>query len=121
MKPSSGTWQHADAKRASGWRRPAVIVDGTLYVLDQRTAQDEAGLLKVTDFGLSKIALEEDFLCTCGCFGIAYASVYGFAFRCSKADHFIEQKLQYRLQTRGLKEDSRPSLSSNVYTEPVKM
>ncbi|KAL6981955.1 hypothetical protein U1Q18_023576 [Sarracenia purpurea var. burkii] len=33
--PSSGTWQHADADMASGWRGPAVVVDGTLYVLDQ--------------------------------------------------------------------------------------
>ncbi|PON43043.1 cAMP-dependent protein kinase regulatory subunit [Parasponia andersonii] len=34
-EPSSGTWQHADAEVASGWRGPAVVVDGTLYVLDQ--------------------------------------------------------------------------------------
>lgn len=33
--PSSGTWQHADADMVSGWRGPAVVVDGTLYVLDQ--------------------------------------------------------------------------------------
>ncbi|KAJ7951137.1 F-box/kelch-repeat protein [Quillaja saponaria] len=36
-EPSSGTWQHADADAdmVSGWRGPAVVVDGTLYVLDQ--------------------------------------------------------------------------------------
>ncbi|PSS04348.1 F-box/kelch-repeat protein [Actinidia chinensis var. chinensis] len=34
-EPSSGTWQHADADMASGWRGLAVVVDGTLYVLDQ--------------------------------------------------------------------------------------
>lgn len=34
-EPSSGTWQHADADMVSGWRGPAVVVDGTLYVLDQ--------------------------------------------------------------------------------------
>ncbi|KAI8025388.1 F-box/kelch-repeat protein SKIP4 [Camellia lanceoleosa] len=34
-EPSRGTWQHADADMASGWRGPAVVVDGTLYVLDQ--------------------------------------------------------------------------------------
>lgn len=33
--PSSGTWQHADADMVSGWRGPAIVVDGTLYVLDQ--------------------------------------------------------------------------------------
>ncbi|XP_057980884.1 F-box/kelch-repeat protein SKIP4 [Malania oleifera] len=33
--PSSGTWQHADADLASGWRGPAAVVDGKLYVLDQ--------------------------------------------------------------------------------------
>lgn len=33
--PSKGTWQHADDDMASGWRGPAVVVDGTLYVLDQ--------------------------------------------------------------------------------------
>lgn len=34
-EPSSCTWQHADADMASGWRGPAVVVDETLYVLDQ--------------------------------------------------------------------------------------
>ncbi|KAJ1403541.1 Kelch-type beta propeller [Sesbania bispinosa] len=34
-EPSSGTWQHADADMVSGWRGPAVVVDGTLFVLDQ--------------------------------------------------------------------------------------
>lgn len=34
-EPSSGTWQHADADLVSGWRGPAVVIDGTLYVLDQ--------------------------------------------------------------------------------------
>lgn len=34
-EPSSGTWQHADADLVSGWRGPAVVVDGVLYVLDQ--------------------------------------------------------------------------------------
>lgn len=34
-EPSSGTWQHADADMVSGWRGPAVVIDGTLYVLDQ--------------------------------------------------------------------------------------
>ncbi|MED6159148.1 hypothetical protein PIB30_039658 [Stylosanthes scabra] len=33
--PSNGTWQHADADLVSGWRGPAVVVDGVLYVLDQ--------------------------------------------------------------------------------------
>lgn len=33
--PSSGTWQHADADMVLGWQGPAVVVDGTLYVLDQ--------------------------------------------------------------------------------------
>ncbi|PQQ00785.1 F-box/kelch-repeat protein SKIP4 [Prunus yedoensis var. nudiflora] len=34
-EPSSGTWRHADADMVAGWRGPAVVVDGTLYVLDQ--------------------------------------------------------------------------------------
>lgn len=34
-EPSNGTWQHADADMASGWRGPAVVIDGTLFVLDQ--------------------------------------------------------------------------------------
>ncbi|XWS35782.1 hypothetical protein CRYUN_Cryun20dG0025400 [Craigia yunnanensis] len=34
-EPSSGTWQHADADMASRWQGPAVVVDGTLYVLDE--------------------------------------------------------------------------------------
>lgn len=34
-EPSSGTWQHADADMVSGWRGPAAVIDGTLYVLDQ--------------------------------------------------------------------------------------
>ncbi|GKU88158.1 hypothetical protein SLEP1_g2456 [Rubroshorea leprosula] len=34
-EPSSGTWQHADADMASGWQGPAVVVDETLYVLDE--------------------------------------------------------------------------------------
>ncbi|TKY63911.1 F-box/kelch-repeat protein SKIP4 [Spatholobus suberectus] len=34
-EPSSGTWQHADADMVSGWKGPAVVVDGTLFVLDQ--------------------------------------------------------------------------------------
>ncbi|KAK6918388.1 F-box domain [Dillenia turbinata] len=33
--PSSGTWEHADVDIVAGWRGPAVVVDGTLYVLDQ--------------------------------------------------------------------------------------
>ncbi|XP_022924533.1 F-box/kelch-repeat protein SKIP4 [Cucurbita moschata] len=33
--PSSGTWEHSDSEMVSGWRGPAVIVDKTLYVLDQ--------------------------------------------------------------------------------------
>lgn len=33
--PSSGKWQHSDSDMVSGWRGPAVIVDKTLYVLDQ--------------------------------------------------------------------------------------
>ncbi|CAK9156765.1 unnamed protein product [Ilex paraguariensis] len=32
---SSGTWEHADDDMVSGWRGPAVVVDNTLYVLDQ--------------------------------------------------------------------------------------
>ncbi|KAL0428875.1 UNVERIFIED_CONTAM: F-box/kelch-repeat protein SKIP4 [Sesamum radiatum] len=34
-EPSSGTWQHADTDMACGWRGPAVVIDGILYVLDQ--------------------------------------------------------------------------------------
>ncbi|KAL0379525.1 UNVERIFIED_CONTAM: F-box/kelch-repeat protein SKIP4 [Sesamum angustifolium] len=34
-EPSSGTWQHADTDMACGWRGPAVVIDGVLYVLDQ--------------------------------------------------------------------------------------
>ncbi|ESW07052.1 hypothetical protein PHAVU_010G098100 [Phaseolus vulgaris] len=34
-EPSSGTWQYADADMVSGWTGPAVVVDDTLYVLDQ--------------------------------------------------------------------------------------
>lgn len=34
-EPSRGTWETADADMVSGWRGPAVVVDGTLYVLDQ--------------------------------------------------------------------------------------
>ncbi|KAL2233895.1 F-box/kelch-repeat protein SKIP4 [Sesamum indicum] len=34
-EPSSGTWQHADTDVACGWRGPAVVIDGVLYVLDQ--------------------------------------------------------------------------------------
>lgn len=34
-EPSSGGWHHADVDMMSGWRGPAVVVDGTLYVLEQ--------------------------------------------------------------------------------------
>ncbi|KAJ0112670.1 hypothetical protein Patl1_00438 [Pistacia atlantica] len=34
-EPSSCTWKHADADMALGWQGPAVVVDETLYVLDQ--------------------------------------------------------------------------------------
>ncbi|XP_010277223.1 PREDICTED: F-box/kelch-repeat protein SKIP4 [Nelumbo nucifera] len=34
-EPSSETWQHVDADMASGWKGPAVVVDETLFVLDQ--------------------------------------------------------------------------------------
>ncbi|XP_014515109.1 F-box/kelch-repeat protein SKIP4 [Vigna radiata var. radiata] len=34
-EPSSGTWQYADADMVSGWTGPAVVVEDTLYVLDQ--------------------------------------------------------------------------------------
>ncbi|KAI3818563.1 hypothetical protein L1987_12373 [Smallanthus sonchifolius] len=33
--PLNGTWQHADADMVSGWRGPGIVVDNTLYVLDQ--------------------------------------------------------------------------------------
>ncbi|KAG9139451.1 hypothetical protein Leryth_020697 [Lithospermum erythrorhizon] len=33
--PACGTWQHADHDMVSGWRGPAIVVDGHLYVLDQ--------------------------------------------------------------------------------------
>ncbi|XP_039168886.1 F-box/kelch-repeat protein SKIP4-like [Eucalyptus grandis] len=33
-KPSRGSWQHVDADMASGWKGPAVVIDGALYVLD---------------------------------------------------------------------------------------
>lgn len=33
--PSNGTWQHVDADMACGWRGPAVVINGVLYVLDQ--------------------------------------------------------------------------------------
>ncbi|CAJ1950125.1 unnamed protein product [Sphenostylis stenocarpa] len=34
-EPSSDTWQYADADMVSGWTGPSVVVDGTLYVLDE--------------------------------------------------------------------------------------
>lgn len=34
-EPSSSTWQPAASELVSGWYGPAVVVDGTLYVLDQ--------------------------------------------------------------------------------------
>lgn len=34
-EPSSCKWQHADTDMVLGWRGPAVVVDGTLFVLDQ--------------------------------------------------------------------------------------
>ncbi|KAK8599424.1 hypothetical protein V6N13_077347 [Hibiscus sabdariffa] len=34
-EPSSGACRHCDSDVLSGWRGPAVVVDGTLYVLDQ--------------------------------------------------------------------------------------
>ncbi|XP_060218633.1 F-box/kelch-repeat protein SKIP4 [Lycium barbarum] len=34
-EPSSKTWQPAASELVSGWHGPAVVVDGTLYVLDQ--------------------------------------------------------------------------------------
>lgn len=34
-EPLSGIWQHGEADMASGWRGPAIVVDQTLYVLDQ--------------------------------------------------------------------------------------
>lgn len=34
-EPSSNTWQLAASELVSGWYGPAVVVDGTLYVLDQ--------------------------------------------------------------------------------------
>ncbi|MFS8022517.1 putative F-box domain, kelch-type beta propeller, F-box-like domain superfamily [Helianthus anomalus] len=33
--PLNGTWQHADADMMSGWRGPGIVVENTLYVLDQ--------------------------------------------------------------------------------------
>ncbi|KAL2511398.1 F-box/kelch-repeat protein SKIP4 [Abeliophyllum distichum] len=33
--PSNGTWQRVDADMACGWRGPAVVINGVLYVLDQ--------------------------------------------------------------------------------------
>lgn len=33
--PSSGKWQQSDAEMALGWQGPAVVVDDTLYVMDQ--------------------------------------------------------------------------------------
>ncbi|KAL2892213.1 F-box/kelch-repeat protein SKIP4 [Bienertia sinuspersici] len=33
--PSTGKWQQTDAEMASGWRGPTVVVDDTLYALDQ--------------------------------------------------------------------------------------
>ncbi|KAI3441798.1 F-box domain-containing protein [Psidium guajava] len=34
-EPLRGSWQHVDADIASGWKGPAVVIGGTLYVLDQ--------------------------------------------------------------------------------------
>lgn len=34
-EPSSGTWEHVAPDMVMGWRGPAVIVNGTLYVLNQ--------------------------------------------------------------------------------------
>ncbi|XP_042510394.1 F-box/kelch-repeat protein SKIP4 [Macadamia integrifolia] len=34
-EPTSSTWQHVDEDLVSGWHGPAVVVDDTLYVLDQ--------------------------------------------------------------------------------------
>lgn len=34
-EPSNGTWQHADVDLVLGWRGPALVICGTLYVLDQ--------------------------------------------------------------------------------------
>lgn len=34
-EPLSGGWHHADVDMMSGWRGPAVVVDGTLYMLDE--------------------------------------------------------------------------------------
>ncbi|CAN1172781.1 F-box/kelch-repeat protein SKIP4 [Linum perenne] len=33
--PASDTWQHADEDFVSGWKGPAVVVEGKLYVLDE--------------------------------------------------------------------------------------
>lgn len=33
--PLNGTWQHADSDMVCGWRGPAIVVEDTLYVLDQ--------------------------------------------------------------------------------------
>lgn len=38
FEPSSGIWGHADASMASGWQGPAVVVNETLYVLDESSA-----------------------------------------------------------------------------------
>lgn len=35
LDPTSGRWLEADADMACGWNGPAVVVDGTLYSLDQ--------------------------------------------------------------------------------------
>ncbi|XP_021904379.1 F-box/kelch-repeat protein SKIP4 [Carica papaya] len=34
-EPLNGIWEHVDETLASGWRGPAVVLDGTLYVLDE--------------------------------------------------------------------------------------
>lgn len=35
FEPSSSTWQHADTTMALGWQGPAVVVNETLYMLDE--------------------------------------------------------------------------------------
>lgn len=36
-EPSTGKWEEVDNDMASGWHGPAVVIDGILYVLDQRS------------------------------------------------------------------------------------
>ncbi|KAK1559685.1 hypothetical protein Q3G72_017249 [Acer saccharum] len=121
--------------------KPHAIIHRDLTPSHSNVLQDEAGHLKVTDFGLSKIAQEKDsygYKMTGGTGSYRYMApeVYRRESYGKSVDVFSFALIVYEMFQGGPShraeaavqvadkrayEDSRPPLSSQVYPEPVKM